>query len=231
MNNDPNSIRPTFPVKERPIIFSGEMVRAILEGRKTQTRRVVKKQPHPVNIGMVRAGREEPEPPYGYWGFDDFFPIDSEEVLETCPYGKPGDRLWVRETWLRLDDDHVIDKRYAYRADCDTESDEIRKEYGYKWKPSIHMPRHASRIALEIVSVRVERLQDISEEEAKAEGVEEMECRFCASPEGVENRYCTCGENFRIPFRQLWDNINGKKHPWESNPWVWVIEFKRLTDQ
>lgn len=195
-------------MKERPILFSAPMVRAILEGRKTQTRRVIKGE------GRV------------------------------CPQGQPGDRLWVRETFcLESSQEYELsDSQYPrdgrptknevdtceggswavpwYRAtdgepnivpdDLEDSSDDRTR-----WKPSIFMPRWASRIMLEIVSVRGERLNSISEEDAKAEGV-------YAHP------------NFTTPvygmqFRDLWDSINGKRGiGWDKNPWVWVIEFKRI---
>ena len=145
-------------MKERPIIFSGSMVRAILDGRKTQTRRAVK-----VEKGFAITN---PEPP------PHFYP---------CPYGQPGDRLWVRETW----------------------------------KPSIHMPRWDSRLTLEIVSVRVERLQDISKEDAESEGV--------AIIESVDHGK----QSARGQFAIVWESINGHGS-WALNPWVWVIEFKKL---
>ena len=173
-------------VKERPILFSGEMVRAILDGRKTQTRRVVKPQPPPLG-GFVKN-----------------------------PYGQPGDRLWVRETW-------ALDDKYYYRADG-----AVGDRCG-KWKPSIHMPRAASRITLEITGVRVERLQEITISDIYAEGAitdEWLEWRDDVS--GVGMPAGSRIENERDVWEKLWDSINGKTYPWKSNPWVWVIEFKRI---
>jgi hypothetical protein len=201
---------------ERPILFSGEMVKAILSGAKSQTRRVIKPQPHQ---------RES-----GYWWFaKNCFASNTTllgEVMEGfCPYGQPGDRLWVRETW-----------GYSAKlpASSHSSSDSItwvtRPGWrGYKadnpdgnwcWKPSIHMPRWASRLTLRIRSVRVERVQDISEADAMAEGVN-MEAVF--EYEGQ------AGETARRRFRALWDSINGRRgFPWESNPFVWIIEFDRI---
>ena len=201
-------------MKERPILFSAPMVRAILDGSKTQTRRVVKQD----REGLLDC---EPTPAWdAFW------------QCVACPYGKPGDRLWCRETFaivprtayarsegvqqmLRPDDDHDA---AIYRAGWD------RSNGGFRWRPSIHMPRWASRILLEIVSVRVERLQDISEDDARAEGIAYSE-RF----EG----YCTGeAEHFnshdpRQSYFSLWEAINGAGSV-AANPWVWVVEFKRI---
>lgn len=199
-------------VKERPILFSGEMVKAILEGRKTQTRRVVKPQPK-----WKFSGNYIREPVashvYGLWWVTVGFGLAcGTKKLGNSHYGKPGDRLWVRETWA-ADSSRLI---YSYRAD---EQNSItrytKKDYGGTgWKPSIHMPRWASRIMLEIVNVRVERVQDISEEDAKAEGAGYMVPLAKSNPNWIGG------------FQYGWDSIYSKSNPWESNPWVWVIEFK-----
>lgn len=162
-------------MKERPILFSGEMVRAVLEGRKTQTRRVVK------------------HPPVGYM-------LDDTPVFGKCPYGQPGDRLWVKETFCKKLYGDVV-----CRATCDG----IAKDnmIGGCWKPSIFMRREYSRITLGIVGVRVERLQEISLNDAKAEGVE------------TTDRYA-----------DLWVKINGAES-WNANPFVWVIEFKDVSKE
>jgi hypothetical protein len=154
-------------MKERPILFSAPMVRAILDGRKTQTRRVIKEK-------LMRGEGAH---------------------VNNCQYGKPGDRLWVRETFCY----HDYLARYLYKADGVT---------GVKWKPSIFMPRIASRIMLEITGIRVERLQDISEEDAIAEGW----------PKSSDW------------YRSLWESINGQGS-WVLNPWVWVIEFMVLNNE
>ena len=202
-------------MKERPIIFSAPMVRAILDGRKTQTRRVVK---------LTDSGRvKEPGSPRN-WHLDD------PEAVMACPYGVPGDRLWVREAWQAFFADEVPADRprgprhtmgipaqperesfVFYRADGDLSHPEDGSEA--LWRPSIHMPRWASRITLKIVSVRVERVQEISEKDALAEGVDDG----TGPPIKPRDR-----------FSRLWNSINAKRAPWDSNPWVWVIEFRRV---
>jgi len=135
-----------------------------------------------------------------------------------------GTRLWVRETWLELDRDHWGDltlpktrvNSIAYRADTAAEGDAIRQEYGYKWRPSIHMPRWASRLTLEVTEVRVQRLQEISEEDAEAEGV--TDC--------YPDIECNSDRPYAEGFRYLWDSTNGKRSPWERNDWVWAMTFK-----
>ncbi|EOW2298550.1 TPA: hypothetical protein ACPWPS_000784 [Pseudomonas aeruginosa] len=202
-------------MKERPILFGGPMVRAILEGRKTVTRRVVKPQPDFLG-SMV-----DPNTP--------FKTLDAGlHARITCPYGEPGDRLWVRETWgLQVRSyGGGAGEFIVYRA---TNPDAIYcrssegREYPVKWKPSIHMRRHSSRILLEITAVRVERLQDISEKQALAEGVElEGEGVCWAGAAG------TASDSPVESFRLLWELINGAGS-WNATPWVWVVEFKRVT--
>ena len=187
-------------MKERPILFSGPMVRAILEGRKTQTRRVIKPQPTS-DHGLVFEGIAPGK----------FGAVSDGEI--TCPYGTIGDRLWVKETH------HVRDAGYVDGTGRDIVYKADDEDFPYGWTPSIHMPRWASRINLEITGIRVERLQDISEEDAKAEGV-----GVHGGWNADETEY---GVNARGPFSRLWDSINAKRHPWASNPWVWVIEFRR----
>lgn len=183
-------------MKERPILFSSPMVRTILEGRKTQTRRVIKPQP----VSGVR--------------FSPFVPGQVEDghgQEMRCPYGV--ERLWVRETWaenkvLPIADRPVGD--YIYRADG---------VYSGTWKPSIFMPRRASRITLEVVSVRVERLQSISERDCCLE----MGCAVEWPGPGPE----PYKRNLRTSFGILWDTINAKRgYGWDKNPWVWVVEFE-----
>ena len=135
------------------------------------------------------------------------------------PY-KVGDLLWVAETWASNIPGCGPQNGYSYRADHITGNDGPTK---IKWKPSVQMPQSASRITLEVTGVRVERLQDISEEDAIAEGITEL----------ANREYSLNGGKFRAnyavgSFRQLWDSINAKSHPWQSNPWVWVIEFKKV---
>lgn len=185
-------------MKERPILFSAPMVRAILAGTKTQTRRAVKHPALATLSFVVDCGE-------GWWG-------DEEGAVQVCcPYGQPGDRLWARETFYYDQEDAEL----LYRADGEFDSEQV--DSGYKWQSSIHMPRWASRITLEITGVRVERLQDISEGDAKAEGV--------IRPRPlVDDDPCTHID----AFGDLWESINGPGS-WDKNPWVWVVEFRRVT--
>ena len=195
-------------MKERPILFSASMVRAILDGRKTQTRRIVKPQPDIVADGGLVVGVSTPEDQkYGRLG----------KALP-CPYGKPGERLWVRESWAWYGCEY-IPSDVVYRAD--TES--LPGEYG-RWRPSIHMPRWASRITLEITEVRVERLHDISDDDIKAEGIFDDPAVVSGEREG--SILTLAGK--RIAFEDLWESINGPDS-WDENPWVWVVGFRRVT--
>jgi hypothetical protein len=199
-------------VKERPILFSGPMVRAILDGWKTQTRRVVKPQP-PREAGLGLAVNTYSEPDYYQALFFRGPTVESPGMGEPvrCPYGKPDDRLWVRETFATRHPYDLEEEHLTYRADYLGLSEGILSA-GWGWKPSIFMPRWASRITLEVTNVRVERLQDISEEDCQAEGIEEV----------------AGSDDFRAMYKVLWDSINGKKYPWASNPWAWVVEFNKL---
>lgn len=197
-----------------------EMVRAILDGRKTQTRRVMKVQPYPDSIVTVehyhptvidRHGDMQPgKEIFGaHW--------DDGEYGLRCPYGAPGDLLWVRETWAPLKSGNV-----DFAADW---SDTQRKFAG-KWRPSIHMPRWASRITLRITDVRVERVQDISEEDAGAEGMPDYSTLSEASGENLAEAQTRLRWRQR-QFASLWDQINGPG-AWEANPWVWAVSFERV---
>jgi hypothetical protein len=191
------------------------MVRAILEGRKTQTRRTVKPQPRVDAKGhfLWKDGN--------YGARLDGTPYTDAFIKYHCPYGAPGDRLWVRETWGPRAGG-VVYRADEYRADGFVSCPD-----GGKWRPSIHMPRWASRITLEIVSVRVERLRDISEEDAIAEGVEQS---FDFNWPRWRN-YELDGDGWLgapvDSYRTLWESINGPGS-WVANPWVWVVEFKRV---
>jgi hypothetical protein len=190
---------------ERPILFSARMVRALLAGTKTQTRRIVKHQ--------VGESHWKPTETVFWYHEDDSVPI--AEAHEFCPYGQPGDRLWVRES-LRRHGNHsaqyVADGSYAIEP------------FPWRWKrdtlPSIHCPRDASRITLQITSpgIRIERLQDITEEDCRAEG--------CAGGHDSIPSY-DFSATPREHYSWLWKSINGVSS-WNANPWVWVIEFKRL---
>jgi hypothetical protein len=208
-------------MKERPILFSGPMVRVILDGRKTQTRRVVKHQPlmclessRPRVFGRTCQWRQ-------IYDFDIEFerawrgggPVHDEEV---CPYGQTGDRLWVKETFAT--GYGATHYRADYGEDCKTISGCI-----VPWKPSIFMPRKLSRLTLEITAVRVERLQDISEVDALAEGVEVLSHGF----KNYLGADLQCGDA-RMSYMSLWESINGPGS-WAKNPWVWVVEFRGVT--
>ncbi|MEB5816679.1 hypothetical protein [Klebsiella quasipneumoniae] len=239
-------------MKERGMIFNSEMVRAILDGRKTQTRRIMAPQPaddiergifpNPEVIGWKSSRRHK----------------HGSTTAHFCHYGKPGDRIWVRETWGVVshtfsDDGLMIDwvpdrpataihempfgngyysGHAIYAADGDfTWGDDDGYEDGRScWKPSIHMPRAASRILLEITSVRVERLNAISEEDAMREGIDTDRLA-----ESQDNYDCIADHNMtgrptaKGYFSDLWQSIYGEES-WKANPWVWVIEFKRVED-
>lgn len=205
---------PAPNITEKPVLFSGEMVRAILRGNKTQTRRVMKPQPNdgwwPASYGEVHKlvdGLPDPDKVIG-WG-----PCDDEGLeAYASKYGRPGDRLWVRETF----DEGIGHGHVIYRATCD----DTHARNVEKWRPSIFMPRWASRLTLEVTEVRVERVQDISEDDILAEGIQNPIGDLPGFVSPVYYREC---------FERLWDSINAKRgHPWESNPWVWVVEFKRI---
>lgn len=239
-------------MKERPVIFNGEMVRAILYGRKTQTRRVIKVQPESKTFGLRKIIESENASEEGkyYWSLSDALGISrarSNPFL--CPFGQVGDRLWVRETFADVNTDGG--PAFTYRADhglkfcLDDESpvdydrypgknfamwcsDLWNGEDGHSWSPSIHMPRWASRITLEITAVRVERLNDISEEDAEAEGIDmealydSQDCYDCIADHNMTGRPTVTGA-----FKYLWESIYGVDS-WNANPWVWVIEFRRV---
>ena len=182
-------------MKSRPILFSTPMVLAILAGNKTQTRRVVK-SPYS-NYPCVTKHITSCE--------FDFHHDEGIGQYTASPYGKPSDQLWVRETFVWEGDTKYTDMfpigSFFYKADFE------ENEGPTKWKPSIFMPREASRITLEITDIRVESLKEITEEDAKAEGLSDVS-----------------------RFREIWFKINSV-NSWETNPWVWVIEFKRITEQ
>lgn len=213
-------------MKERPILFSGSMVRAILEGRKTQTRRIIKPQPtpckvcHPMERDIAKRDRLDAEQGWEYAHDNKLYHCAESTFKEVytdfSPYGQQGDRLWVRETWAK--DIPGCPNGVTYRADhLDPLGDGPAKPI--TWKPSIHMPRIASRITLEITRVRVEQLRSITEADAKAEGVD-IDVQKAGGRVG-DGYYCA-----RFPM--IWDFINAKRGAWTSNPWVWVVEFKRV---
>lgn len=203
-------------MKARPILFSGPMVRALLDGSKTQTRRVVK--PQPVSEGILSFGEAWKwikSPKTWFSGVTRQQLVSRPGLLQHCPYGKPGDLLWVRESITTRDkaEDGLRFDVPQYRADftdsyglCFTTDDGPRYVEDLRWTPSIHMPRWASRLTLRITDVRVERLQDISEADVIAEGAS-------GHPDGMSHAY-----------RSLWTLINGPGS-WEANPWVWAVSF------
>lgn len=209
---------------ERPILFSAPMVLALLDGTKTQTRRICKPA-EAANLSYVVGPFEDVDRVLHLFGDEEGF------VQFHCPYGQPGDSLWVRETGRAEELDSGLDGvRYlADDAFCPIENTPAASEeawgvlYSYHGKrgatvPPIHMPRWASRILLEIVSVRVERLNDISEADAKAEG--------CKVPSIIYPDEPRSSYSYAEQYRLLWDSINGPGS-WDANPWVWCIEFKR----
>lgn len=226
-------------MKERPVIFNGEMVRAILEGRKTQTRRTLTDR----QLQLIDLASQAGE----------CYPLESgidhansqSYYREHCPFGQVGDRLWVRETFAILGnedgcpidwDENLVkgggpEAARIYRASCEQKAGNYglwsipdiadwkphtwNVQYEGAWVPSIHMPRWASRITLEITAVRVERLNDISESDARAEGV-------MPTPGAAERLV-----GGKLAFAELWASIYGHES-WSANPWVWVIEFRRV---
>ena len=218
-------------MRERPILFCGDMVRAILAGTKTQTRRVMKLQP-----SCSPELRIDPK-----WGVVAEWPGESEfDGFDChCPYGQPGDRLWVREAWtLAAKERHdqfgdgsriwpeTMSRPHVqwygnavlnviYRADGEHVASDGEREH---WHPGIHMERKASRLTLDVTEVRVQRLHDISEDDAKAEGVEMSPLLSATTP-------------FRSAFIQLWESINSARgFGWDENPWVWAVTFRRVAN-
>lgn len=228
-------------ITERGMIFNAEMVRVLLDDRKTQTRRIMKPQPEPCPRGghwwpsnvfktMLHV-EEEMQNGKGGWG---------GLVGDACPFGDVGDRIWVRETFQGplfdyeqmesyLEDSSKFEKpefcQYAADGKPAPEYYDADDNLRHGWRPSIHMPRWASRILLEITDVRVERLNAISEEDARAEGIIDGGCLNCGEPEP-----CGCANpepDATDAFAYLWQSIYGQEN-WNANPWVWVIEFKRV---
>ncbi|WP_313411353.1 hypothetical protein [Atlantibacter hermannii] len=219
-------------MKERGMIFNGEMVRAILDGRKTQTRRIMKVQPENAELGLRRITDSSVAKEVGmyFWCLADACGVKNRSKLFSCPFGEVGDRIWVRENFYQHGQVHqpyygeasepedayfLGDRKILYPADGVALPPERQRNDCWKSRPSIHMPRWASRILLEITDVRVERLASISQEDAANEG-------YPANPEpygGSMDKW--------LWFRQLWDSIYPEQS-FSHNPWVWVIEFKRV---
>lgn len=206
---------------ERGMIFNAEMVRAILDGRKTQTRRPVKFPVHDKNLGCELAGNELAGE------------LSAGNYLNSA-FGKPGDRIWVREAFRvhsRATDVATLVYKASERNSWTEQTHRVpvavcnKPATPEKWTPSLHMPRWASRILLEITDVRVERLNAISEEDARAEGIIDGGCLNCGEPEP-----CGCANpepDATDAFAYLWQSIYGQES-WNANPWVWVIEFERV---
>lgn len=218
-------------MKERPILFKGPLVRAILSGQKTVTRRVIKQaKGSSLSVEMLESGQALLS-----WlvGHGPGYEVGEQLKFVDCPYGVVGDRLWVRETWycdhfevqkgpyLQPADMHDLDQsredgELVYAADGLTPYEQDQPV----WKPSIHMPRWACRILLEITEVRVERLQDISRADIRAEG---LQCPPELASDDVSPNY---RDWYPAAWRELWESTGGD---WNANPWVWVVEFKRVT--
>lgn len=219
-------------MKERPILFSTPMVQAILEGRKTMTRRIVKTTQNGWNCQKNKEFVQSENIAESFFdnrtaspslkkeltGFHAFFKDnESDHKLGIkCPYGQPGDVLWVRETFTR-----ALTPKFLYKADG-------TQLFSAKWKPSIHMPKAAARIWLQVEEIRVERLQDITEADALAEGV-----KYISMPQGFFFMNYLIREYVypatpKVSFKTLWEKINGDES-WDSNPWVWVVKFKILS--
>ncbi|HFE9007263.1 hypothetical protein WDU18_20250 [Klebsiella pneumoniae] len=244
-------------MKERGMIFNSEMVRAILDGRKTQTRRIMKVQPESNQLGLLLITDSTKHSDIGkyHWAESNATGNHVRSKLFSSPFGAVGERIWVRETWATLGnedgcyvdwEDNLCkgDERSAariYRASCEQRPGDYglwsipddaywkphTKEHKFEgaWRPSIHMPRWASRILLEITDVRVERLNAISEEDARAEGIIDGGCLNCGEPEP-----CGCANpepDATDAFAYLWQSIYGQES-WNANPWVWVISFERV---
>jgi hypothetical protein len=223
-------------MRERGILFSAPMVRAILSGAKTQTRRVVRPQPSSQPfLSTVEAGR---------WHWCDGVRSTGPGIFDPsakCPFGARDDRLWVRETFVRVHDEVL------YRADLMPEQRQEEREVlriaksDYPWRPAIYMPRWASRLTLEVTDLRVERVADISEQDARAEGALAAisEIDDPRASDRTAERWAlwtlrtdpgSCVGTARGAFASLWERINGKRPgcAWSDNPWVWAISFRRI---
>jgi hypothetical protein len=216
---------------EHPILFSTTMVKAILDDKKTKTRRVIKPQPDHCHRDIINKLQ-----PYDQADWDRLIPQIGDKEIK-CPYGKVGDVMWVRETWKYYEkavghgENFHVKKFLAYKADADNVGIQKSCEwYEGKWKPSIHMPRKACRIRLKITDIRIERLQDITEEDAKAEGVSYESAIDCNGWGPTYNDPDSGGYPiYKAGFEYLWDSINKDRgYGWDTNPWVWVVSFERI---
>ena len=208
----------------RPILFNTEMVQAILDRRKSCTRRLVKTRRKDACGFYVTRNSDG--------SFAGIYEYDENESMFDAPLMPPyhpGDILYVRETWCKYDDDHIIEgRKYAYKADASPISEEARKKFGYRWRPSIHMPKEAARIWLKVTDVRVERLQECGEGwciDIEKEGiVTPQDAILYISDDAFHNA-------LRMEFQKIWDSTIKKsdidRYRWDANPWVWVIKFER----
>lgn len=228
-------------MSERPILFSGPMIRAILGGRKTQTRRVVDLSEFGPSgtpgydwtwrgQAPVKSIAQQRRYPGGCWQ-----DVSNDRLMGLCPYGQPGDFLWVREKFqlvrqvaedwytapptipIVVPDAGLFEVRYSATYDHDQP-----KNSACGWRPSIHMPKWAARLWLRITDVRVERLHPMLDADARAEGIRQY---VVSGPDPDGRSY----QDWVTPFKELWDSINAKRgYSWESNPWVWVVAFERV---
>lgn len=222
--------------RERPILFSGEMISAILDGKKCQTRRVIKPQPDLRPGTMLTPMRERISTAYWHWKDEWWWQDPQPSMLAQCPYGAPGDKLWVRETWgiyseswtdYGWEGDGIVDigiQKSLPRGSMHSKYHIVYKESGYeadegeRWKPSIFMPRWASRLTLEVVSVKVERVSEICVDDVVAEGIE---------LDMSDSQYWR--ENTIGRYAELWDSLNAKRgFPFSGSPWCWAITFRCL---
>ena len=220
-------------VKERPIIFSGEMVKAILDRKKTMTRRVVKSNfiNHYKHAHIIRQSTDKKREGKAYFYDKPVGGMVLSSQLISNPYGEVGDLLWVRETWQEIGLDYLLTYKATYPSDLYAKRPELEnlpplaglKERGYLWKSPMFMPRWASRILLEITDIKVERFQDISETDAKKEGMPPSHPSIdkISMQHGFNSFSQSC-------FAQSWDSLYDENSPkrWANNQWVWVIEFK-----
>lgn len=220
---------------ERGMIFNGEMVRAILDGRKTQTRRIMKNQPEHSGLGLRRVidSKNGSDDGKYFWSLSDACGLKIRSKSFTCPFGSVGDRIWVREAFRvhsRATDVATLVYKASERNSWTEQTHRVpvsvcnKPATPEKWKPSLHMPRWASRLLLEITDVRVERLREISQADAEAEGVGKLKKGFWKNyqPGWTEFQLTARGS-----FATLWKSIYGDES-WYADPWVWVIEFKRV---
>ncbi|HCR0782093.1 hypothetical protein ACU6YP_03980 [Klebsiella aerogenes] len=223
---------------ERGMIFNGEMVRAILDGRKTQTRRIMKIQPEHSGLGLRRVidSKNGSDDGKYFWSLSDACGLKIRSKSFTCPFGSVGDRIWVREAFRvhsRATDVATLVYKASERNSWTEQTHRVpvsvcnKPATPEKWTPSLHMPRWASRLLLEITDVRVERLREISQADAEAEGVGKLKKGFWKN---YQSGWTEFQLTARGSFATLWKSIYGDES-WYADPWVWVIEFKRIEEQ